>query len=352
MPSGAESGLEHGPANLAGDEVDAGWEDMPESASVPVRRSALASAPPKPTTLRPLANASQSPPTSAGPPPALSLPPVLSAPRPRSSIRELASRRPTLSPGEGRDASAVSAASAPGGVDDSALEISVESDDHVNIEVSENEGEDLWETLRAEGESVEDERDEERFEARVGVEGAEVSAGAFSSSTEEALPDFRRRQPGRKTIAVLVASAAAVIVGGVAWGQHVRPDERLTASVAEAVLERPLQESAREPRAPSPTPLSTSEPAGALASAPEGAAEPPLVKTVTAVAATVKTVPLRKRAPKRRVETAPQSDSPYEEPSQDSKMATTPVATAEPAPESTPRAATQPGAAPGESPSE
>jgi hypothetical protein len=240
--------------------------------------------------------------------------------------------------------------SARGEVGDSTPEIRAESDDHVIIEVSNDANADLWEAQRVEDGHVGDVREEELVETRADADSAELSASPVASTKEEELPDFRQRQPGRKTLATAVASAVAVVVAGVVWSGHVSPAEHSTASVAAAAPEPPVKARALEPRvselAPSPATVPTSEATRSSASAFDGVVGPSGVKTVPAAAATVKAASVRKRAWKRRVESAPQSDSPYLEPSDAAKVTTAPVPTADSATESVTQAVPIPVALP------
>jgi hypothetical protein len=257
----------------------------------------------------------------------------MSAPRPRSSIRELTNE---CSPVPG-------------------------SETHVLIEISEDARGELSDGASGEDEPVDDVRDEELLYPSVSAAGVELNAGFDSSPTEVDLPDFRRRQPGRKTIAALAMSAALVSVTGVVWNQHVNPAEHVTASVAPSVPDRRVPERAPEPRgselaaAPvSPPATTTSEAASASPSALDGAQGTPRANAVAPAVVTVKPVPRRwsaaKRAPKLHVEPTPTGDSPFEDASKDSHATTTPAPTTESPPEGTPRAAAAPEGTPAPAP--
>jgi hypothetical protein len=231
----------------------------------------------------------------------------MSAPRPRSSSRELASRRSTVPPGGARD-------------EEPTLEIGVASPD-VIIEVE----------------------DEEEH-------SGSVRAGLDPSPADVDFPDFRRRQPGRTTLAVWLG-AAAVVVAGIAWSQQVSRGEHVAASVVAPPPERRVAERAPEPRGTEPASSratsATQEAASGSAPAPDGVSPE---KTVTAVAVTAKTVRVgvRKRVPRHRADPPQPSDSPYAEPSKDSNAAAAPASTDDPISAGTTRAASEPGVSPTE----
>ena len=119
----------------AADDLDAGWDDAPESASPPalltpapvstIVKSRNTAPPPKPIALRPAAAASVPPPV-ATPTPLPSLSPVTVAPRPRPSRRAPAttSVRPSSPvPSTRREGPAVTASSAPSANDEPTIEI-------------------------------------------------------------------------------------------------------------------------------------------------------------------------------------------------------------------------------------
>ena len=114
------------------------------------------------------------------------------------------------------------------------------------------------------------------------------------SSSDVDFPDFRRRTPGRATLAVIVGSAAALAVAGVAWKRFAPGGERSTASVAAPVPERAPELAPVRPN-PVPVPSPATPVASEAPSSPAPAVDAVVAtspeKTASAVAVTIKTVP-------------------------------------------------------------
>src|SRR6185295_4292552 len=156
MASRANSGSRPGAASAADafDDIDAGWEDAPESASVPVRPSV--------------------PVTEASGAPVSSLSPVTSVPRPRSSVRALAGPRTAL-----------------GAVDEPALEINVDDGDDGSAAVAA-----VNDAAPDGAERFEDVEDGELLDASTRSEESGASGVLAVAQNDVEVPDFRRRQPG------------------------------------------------------------------------------------------------------------------------------------------------------------
>jgi hypothetical protein len=287
----------------------------------------------------------------------------------------------------------VSAELTPGVNDEPSIELSAESPVEASVEVAADaSGEPALDESAAD-ESAEQVRDEELLDAE---------------DERADLPDFRRRPPGRATLAVLVGSAAALVVASVAWSQFASRGEHSAARNPAPVPERHTPERAPERPNPEPVPSPATPVTNEVASTPaptlEGALGTSLEKAVTTVAVTIRTVPagavifragerlgtgvvevsverklkqrftalldgytpsnftldgsrdsvtvVLRRAPKRRAAPAPESDSPYGEPSADSNAVpasaptAAPAPAAAPAPESTTPAAPSPDVSP------
>jgi hypothetical protein len=257
----ADRGLRPGAANapVAADEIDAGWDSVPESGSPPVvsapltsaralaparvtskstilglgpksatARSARLSPPPKPTTSRPPARASV-------------LPPVVSVPRPRSWT------------------------GAPPPIE------SVRDED--------------WDIEEVRGEV-----------ANVAPVKSKVSyAPSVGPVTREVhVPVLARRKTGNGTFVTLVGIAAALAVGAAAFSFWKTPGESPASVAAARAPAARLPERVAEPEpappVPSPAAPSSSE-AVQPALAVETAAEPAPEKPSASVAVTIKTVP-------------------------------------------------------------
>jgi hypothetical protein len=248
---------------------------------------------------------------------------------------------------------------------------------------------------------VSDERLEPIAEASI----EPVASGApVPSAAEIDVPDFRRRTPGRATLATFVGIAAVIGVASFTWKRFAPAREQTIAVVAPAPERR---EPAPAPAAPSVEPVQppaepvTSATASSSAPTVDGGAETSPEKTANTVAVTVKIVPeeavifragqrlgtgvvevsvdrnvkqrftalldgytpsnftvdgsrdsitiMLKRVPKRRVAPVGESVPTYGEPSEDSKPTTAPPATATPAPEATTPSAAERGVSSAES---
>jgi hypothetical protein len=159
------------------------------------------------------------------------------------------------------------------------------------------------ENVREENVREENVRDDELFTGAASEEHApavraEVSV-APSPSVAPALPsdaewqEFRKRTRGKRAFAAVVASAAVLVVAGVAWTQFVRPSKASTPVTAARAPERPVPNRAPQPPNPAPAPPPaapvTTEAVAAPSPASQSPAETP--KAPTAIAVIIKTVP-------------------------------------------------------------
>jgi len=296
------------------EDVDAGWDDAPESQAVPVKaavsttapkpvstvparpasiapmptasvaplptgappsatsRPRTLSPPPKPTASRPPV-VSSAPPPSVPPPTVLtapratthtpSLPPVTSVPRPRSWVPPVA------------------AASAPsiGGT-------SPRRDEPVLVADTKRRTSDAP-TIEV-GDEVVDEAsalDEALTDGATEAMGHGTPTAVAPVASEPDLPDFRRRTPGRAALGVLVGTAIAVVVAGVGWRHFAKGRERASAIRAEPVPAQPAPPRAPEP--PNPVPV----PPPALPVTNEAPTTPPPAPEATTVSVKIKVYP-------------------------------------------------------------
>ncbi|HEX6272828.1 MAG TPA: hypothetical protein VFZ53_07310 [Polyangiaceae bacterium] len=309
----------------AADDLDSGWDDVPESASVP----------PLPTQAPVSAVVNK----LAAPPPVPSLPPVTIAPRPRPSRRVSAvaalrwgSLAPSVAPPD------EAAVRAPSVSDEPTLEIGAT--------------EEYWEpdgdagpsaeppTEASRDAATEDVRDDELFVEGQSFEeesAQDVNVRDVSSEAETGFPDFRARRLGSGTIAALVLAAGALVVAIAVPSRPTSSAERSAASRAANVPARPVS----EPRNPDPIPLpvaSADDEATRSAVPPSHRAPVAELGPSNAKLDSVRSaVTLRpKRAPKHRVAPRRESEAPDTEAANAAPSAAVELAPlAEPAAEST-----------------
>ncbi|HEX6274963.1 MAG TPA: hypothetical protein VFZ53_18100 [Polyangiaceae bacterium] len=127
--------------------------------------------------------------------------------------------------------------------------------------------------------------------ARAGVSVAPPPSSGPTVPSDADWREFRGRQRGKKALVAVVASAAALVVAGVAWTQFASP--RASAAAVARAPERRVPDRPPEPRPTQPAlPAVTSEAVATPAPAPEAATGASPEKAATTVLVTIKTVPM------------------------------------------------------------